>query len=178
LNASLAPNTRKVYESGLREFKGFCKAYRLKSIWPPNVGGLVQFISHLSLRGCAYKTVKTYLAGISFHCKISGMEDTTKSFVVNKLVEGLGRSTASQDARKPVTIDVLIKLTRVLRQVCSSRFEEILFNAIFITAFFGFFRVNELVANSHSDMGHALSSEDVCILGKGVEVLLKHSKTD
>ena len=53
-----------------------------------------------------------------------------------------------------------------------------MFNAIFVTAFFGFFRVNELVANSHSDIGHASSSEDVYISGKGVEVLLKHSKTD
>jgi hypothetical protein len=101
LNTSLGKNTRKVYASGLREFKGFCKAYRLESIWPTIVGALVQFISHLSLRGCAYKTFKIYLASISFHCKISGMEDTTKSFVVNKLLEGLGRTSVSQDVRKP-----------------------------------------------------------------------------
>jgi hypothetical protein len=78
--------------------------------------------------------------------------------------------------RKPVTIDVLSNFTRVLRQVCSSRFKEILFNAIFITIYFGFLRVNELVANSSSDMGHALSSEDVCISDKGVEVFVEALK--
>ncbi|XP_061190204.1 uncharacterized protein LOC133198071 [Saccostrea echinata] len=45
-------------------------------------------------------------------------------------------------------------------------------------AHWAYLKVNELVANSHSDIGHALSSADVCITGKGIEVLLKHSKTD
>jgi hypothetical protein len=102
-------------------------------------------------------------------------------FISHQSLRGLGRTSASQDVRKPVTIRVLSKLIGVLRQVCSSRFEEILFYAIFVTAFIVFlffFRVNEFVANSHSDMGRASSSLDVCISCKGVEVLLKHSKTD
>uniref|UniRef100_A0A8W8P187 Tyr recombinase domain-containing protein n=1 Tax=Magallana gigas TaxID=29159 RepID=A0A8W8P187_MAGGI len=58
--------------------------------------------------------------------------------------------------------------------------EATLFTAIFVTAFYGYFRIGELVQNSITDIGHAVQLEDITFGtdNKSVTINLKHSKTD
>lgn len=65
----------------------------------------------------------------------------------------------------------------MLRDVCASDFEERLFRAAFTLAFFGAFRVSELVAASRLVVGGLLRG-DVWLEDGGVVCLLRRSKTD
>lgn len=64
--------------------------------------------------------------------------------------------------------------------ICKSTFESTMFLAIFSAAFFGYFRMGELVHNSVHDSGHAIQYGDVTYLAhyNTVHIFLRHSKTD
>ena len=64
--------------------------------------------------------------------------------------------------------------------MCSSNFEASLFAAAFSVAFFGFFRVGELVSSSGAGLEHVISIADVKFLNDNtlVELGLRSSKTD
>ncbi|KAJ8316403.1 hypothetical protein KUTeg_006417 [Tegillarca granosa] len=67
-----------------------------------------------------------------------------KSFLVNKLLEGIRRSGKSKNTRVPITLPILTQLPRALICICFSSYESKLFHAAFTLAFFGFLRVGEI----------------------------------
>ena len=134
----------------------------------------------MSLQGQASSTIRSYISGISFKCKVLNIFDPTQNFVVKKMFTGLSRLDKRHDLRMPVTLSILNKIIPSLPSVCSSNYESILFSAVFTIAFFGFFRVGELVQNTRSDVGHALQTSNVKILTSinALEIRIPISKTD
>ena len=134
----------------------------------------------MSLQGQASSTIRSYISGISFKCKVLNIFDPTQNFVVKKMLTGLSRLDKRHDLRMPVTLSILSKIIPSLPRVCSSNYESILFSAVFTIAFFGFFRVGELVQNTRSDVGHALQTSNVKILTSinALEIRIPISKTD
>lgn len=180
MTASVALNTRLAYESGIKAFQAFRFSLGLPEVWPPSIQTVVDFISYLSLKGAAASTARSYLSGIGYRCKILGVSDTTQCFLVKKLILGMSRSGSEGDKRLPITIDLLQRVIRVLPAVCSSNFEAVLFASAFTVAYFGFFRIGELVVDSSFKLNHALDISNVKFgeQDKVLEVLLPHSKTD
>lgn len=100
--------------------------------------------------------------------------------MLKKAMIGLSRLDQRKDNRMPITLDILKALVQVLALVCRSLYEATLFTAIFVTAFYGYFRIGELVQNSITDIGHAVQLQDITFGtdNKSVTINLKHSKTD
>ena len=180
LMASLAPNTRHAYDSGIRAYSEFRLSLGLIVSWPPSVKDFTDFISYLSLKGASPSTARSYVSGIGFKCKVEGVPDITQNFLVKKLLLGMSKLGIVRDRRLPITIDLLKNIARVLPAVCSSNYEATLFSAIFSMAYFGLFRVGELVVNSSSNLNHAVDILNVRMQEHDnvLEVLLSHSKTD
>ncbi|VDI66677.1 Hypothetical predicted protein [Mytilus galloprovincialis] len=86
---SLAGNTRKSYPRARSVLDSFQLLYTLDKVWPVPVEQLVQFIAYLSLKHYSPATVRLYISGISFSHKERNLEDTTKNFVVSKMLGGL-----------------------------------------------------------------------------------------
>ncbi|KAM4026862.1 uncharacterized protein ACNLHF_022731 [Anomaloglossus baeobatrachus] len=61
--------------------------------------------------------------------------------------------------------------------ICVSAYETVLFTTAFVLAFFGAFRIGELVSPSRV-IGGGLLFEDVSVVGRRVECRLRRSKTD
>jgi hypothetical protein len=124
--------------------------------------------------------VKSYIAGISYYNKIHGFTDTTQSFILKKVLLGFSRSNMHHSARKPITLDILSAMIQTLPTICKSHYEASLFSTIFTTAFFGFFRMGELVQDSKLSIGHAIQTQNVAYLphNNTVQIFLQHSKTD
>jgi hypothetical protein len=80
--------------------------------------------------------------------KIHGMVDTTKSFLVAKVLQGASRLTQKPDTRAPITLDILTKIMQALVKICASSYETSLFQAALNLAFFLFLHVSELTAQS------------------------------
>jgi hypothetical protein len=65
------------------------------------------------------------------------------------LIDGIKRSKSPQkDSRLPITIELLVKILSVLPIVCSSHYESELFTAGYTLAYYGLFRVGELIVDS------------------------------
>lgn len=177
LEAGVATNTRLAYTTGLNAFKNFRETYSLDLSWPTNEQHIVLFISYSFEIGRATSTIATYLAAINYFHKLHGWCDFQNSFITQKLLEGCRRSRPSKDNRAPVTKTVLLAICSVLPNVCYSPYEATLFHALFTLAYFGLFRVGELVStNATSKSG--LLVDDLRIERKTVSLVLRGYKTN
>lgn len=136
-------------------------------------------MAHLSLAGRSHSTVRTYLAGIGARHRLNGWLDPSESFLIKKLLQGLTRCTRKADARYPITLQRLGQLVSKLPLVCSNSYEATLFQAAYTLAFFGFFRVSDIVGQPRVPDGRmGMQFIDVTFDNFSLDVHLKHSKTD
>nr|XP_034335988.1 uncharacterized protein LOC117692391 isoform X1 [Crassostrea gigas] len=180
LSYALSNNTCKLYDTAVNAFHLFCQVYQSRPVLPPSQSDLVNFVSYLSLQKFSANAIKTYIAGISNHCKLHGFPDRTQDFLLKKVLLGLSRSNPHHDTRKPITLQILTTTVQTLPSICHSYYESTLFTTIFVTAFFGFFRMGELVQNTKQDVGHAIQVQNVSYspLDNTIKIVLHHSKTD
>ena len=125
---------------------------------------MIDFISNLSLKSYSVSSIKLSMSAISFCCKMKNQNETTNNFIVNKMLTGLSRINKRKDSRMPVTPEILRKIVLALPTICLSTYESKLFSSLFTMAFFGFFRVGELVQSSKATIGHALQAENICFM--------------
>ena len=138
----------------------------------------MDFIAFISLRELSPSTARSYISGISYHCQINGFQDPTVNFVISKMLNGYQKLYKRVDARLPITHELLKRIVVILQIICYSTYEAYLFSATFCLAYFGFFRVGELVVSKIGNVGHALNIEDISIDTDKMRVFLRWSKTD
>ena len=168
-----------MYESAVSSFENFRLYYNLSNIWPVPLSDIVNFIAYLEKMNYKASTAKSYISVLSFKMKVMAIQDTTKSFVITKIVCGMERKHKRVNARKPITFEILEKITNVVLHVCNSYYEATLFAACFSVAFFGFLRVGEFALSQNSER-HMLRIEDISLEFGGETVILNipSSKTD
>lgn len=177
LDASLAESTHIVYANAVQSFKNFLNSYGFHLKWPITVNHILRYIAYLSLNGLSSKTTQTYLSALSFYHKVRHLPDPTKDFVVQKVALGYKRNSYKPDVRRPITFDILQKISPALDFVCSSPYETRLFRAAFMLAFFGFLRVGELVGHKHQP-DRTLQVNDISVNHHHIILFIRYSKTD
>ena len=151
----------------------------LPKFWPVPLSDLINFVAFLEKSGYKASTAKSYISGLSFKMKMLGMSDTTKSFIISKMLHGMEKLHKRVDARKPITFEILEKIITALPNVCSSNYESTLFASTFSIAFFGFLRVGEFALSTNSER-HMLQIQDVSFDIDRHQIILRlpSSKTD
>ena len=180
LSSAYAPSTQVSYQQGIIAFEEFCKKHNLACTYPVELDIIPHFVAYLSLAGKAFSTAKTYLAALSAKHRLNSWNDPTDTFLVKKLMKGFSRSAPSKDARYPITIQRLQQLVTSLKFVCNNSFEALLFKTAFVLAFFGFFRISELLGQNKSLQGcrQAIQIDDIKISIDYLSIHLKGSKCD
>ena len=88
------------------------------------------------------------------------------------MLEGFNRLRKVNDSRMPIMYDTLVLIFKNLSQVYANIYEVRLFQAAYTLAFFGLFRVGELVFTSTFDSDRPLFITDVAFTcDKGAESL-------
>ena len=102
----------------------------------------------------------------------------SQKFVVTKLLEGIKRSKQRvTDSRLPITKELLLSLMNILPFLWNSKYELILFKAVFSLAY-GLLRIGEL-AISNGQKNHTISIYDVLILPNNlIKMTIPSSKTN
>lgn len=139
--------------------------------------GLLFFIGSQFGMGMSPSGMSRRLSALAFWFKLRQLADYTKSFLVQRAMRGFRRGQRVRDSRRPVSFDLLLSLGAGATEVCSSVYEARLFRASFSLAFFGAFRVSELVSPSRSRAG-GLGIGDVRDTGDGLVCTIRRSKTD
>ncbi len=166
LDASLSVNTKLVYNNGLTAFDKFRELHSLLHVWPAPIMHITSFISFLFTHGYAPSTASTYISAISFKHKVSNVVDTAQNYVVVKMLEGFRRMRNRADSRVPILYDTLISICNGLPTICSTHYEALLFKAAYTLAFFGLFRVSELVFTSPLQADRPLFFTDMIMTSK------------
>lgn len=120
--------------------------------------------------------IERKLEGLSFFFKLLGWEDWT-DFWVRQSVKGYRKVHKKKDAWQPVTFSNLLAICETLGFVCTSRYEGSLFKAAFSLAFYGAFRIGELVSPSRRLAGGPLQ-QAVRVGDNRVCLRLRRSKAD
>jgi hypothetical protein len=180
ISSSMSENTRMSYTTALNHFSNFHEIYGFPLEWPVSTYRLVMYIAYCYEKNLAASTILLYTSGIGFAHKLKGFQNPSENFVIRKMLEGCKRSRHSTDMRVPISICMLNKLAESLKHVCFSNFERILFTSAFYLAYFGLFRVSELVASSSTSVDRALQKEDVIFSkdNRYVTIRLRISKTN
>lgn len=92
------------------------------------------------------------LVALAFKFKLAGQRDVTKVFMVWQAMQGYLKGRSIADSRCPISFSVLSAVVGQLVGVCTSKHEVTLL-AIFVLAFFGAFRVGELVSQNKRGNG-------------------------
>ena len=150
LSSALTPCSRQSYQRAWRlyiEFSGrFCETS--SPSLPLDITSIALFISYMSPLKCAHSTICSYVSATSYVHKLRGLADPTKSFLISKLLTAHRRANPLLDVRLPITRPVLHRLVRSLEFTNSSSYQRVLYTAMFLTAFYGFFRLGELASKN------------------------------
>ena len=174
---ALAESTHKTYNSGINKFINFCGTFGY-IICPAEESTLLNFIAFMG-ETLAFSTVKTYLSGVRFLHLSLGFDNPFAKFPRTKLaLKGLKREAAPTRKRLPVTPQILLLIKRHL----TPNYEDLLFWAATLTAFFGFLRVSEFTTSSSYDPTTDLGPFDIRFDSladpTSATIVIKASKTD
>ena len=145
----MKPASHKLYQRAWAVFRDFAHRFYQSSSpqFPLSPNRLALFISYLLARQSAPSTIASYISAISYVHKLKGFSDPTNSFLIRKLLTAVSRRRQS-NIRLPISRPVLHELVRSLRLTNSSAFQQTLYRAIFLLAFYGSFCIGELAAKS------------------------------
>lgn len=137
---------------------------------------LLYFVGLNYEKGVSVSVTDWKIAGLAFLFKLTG-GDVTKNVMVRQALKGYRRGNRRCDSRHPVTFSMLHQLMLQVSRVCNSSFEPSLFKAAFALAFYGAFRLGELVSPFRTALG-GIQVSDVHCTSSLVALFLRRSKTD
>lgn len=180
LQSGLASNSLSTYRTSVNMFEKFRLSFKMLSQWPIPINHVILFMAFCFEKGHSPKTITTYIAGLNYYHKLYGFYDINNVFMVNKLLEGCRRNRITNDCRAPLTIRTLVSVCDSLPSVCYNIYENKLFESLFTLAYYGLFRVSELVTSSGMQAENVLSLSDLTFVGQKeyAVIKLRHFKTN
>ena len=173
----------------MKRFQSFCDHFNVSSPFPVAEYTLCSFAAHLADQGLAPQTIRVYLAAVrntQLSLGLPDPRDHSSLPLLKRVLAGIARARVSKrqqsKVRLPITGSVLVKIHDSL--VRTSNPDSVLIRAIASLAFFGFFRLGELLVESASNYSPAsnLSWGDVVVDDLNaptmLKVHLKRSKCD
>jgi hypothetical protein len=153
----------------MKRFQAFCEEFNVTDPFPVSEALLCRFVAFLALKGLAPTSMKTYLAAVRHKQILYGFPEPRETGTLPRLklvLRGVARQRIgvgiSQKPRLPVTIEVLGKIFQVWSQRTLT-WDIALLWSVSSLAFFGFFRIGELLLPTKNGYvaAHHLSWGDV-----------------
>ena len=168
LRNSKSENTLRAYQSDYNDFSLFCLKNGFQAM-PTQPKIIAIYLTHLSSFS-KYSTLKRRLASISILHKTKGHYIDIKHPIIMENLMGIKRTNGSnQKGKKPILINDLKLLIKVIDQSNEKDKRKIRDKALILIGFSGGFRRSELVNIEH---------EDLEFVPEGVKIFVKRSKTD
>ena len=187
--AGLASSTQTTYKAALKRFYNFCTQYAVVSPFPVTEQILCYFSAYLADQGLAPQTGRSYLSAVrsmQISLGLPDPRDHSSMPILKRVQAGIRRARMLRSSppriRLPITIGILKRMNQHLS--ASGRTDRQVLWTISTTAFFGFFRLGELIPENVAsyDRGTHLSWGDVAVDSHQnpsmVQIHLKRSKCD
>ena len=171
---SLSVNTWNVYANTEKSFEKFRKNYDLEKVWPVFTSNKLVYLAKNSY---SPNTAKSYIEAIGFKIEKS-YSQYRLIYSQTIILKGMSKTYKRADIRRPITVEILADIIRILPQICNSTYKVKLFSAVFVLAFRAFLRIGETAESGKSS--HVIQKRDVILnrTDKSVSVTINSSKTD
>lgn len=182
LSNALSEKTKCVYFSYWLHYVQFCREKCIAVSLPISVTLLVEFLAHLFAIGYKPATILSHVSAFTYCHKMLGYPDFHNSFLVKQFLKGINKaSTPQSDSRLPITYNMLCNIIKSLQATISIVYERLLFKAMCLLAFHGFFRVGELCVKTQTNTNNVLQLTNVSFINNkvgllGVEIKMKRYK--
>ncbi len=169
LQSSKANNTIRAYKSDFSDFGLFCAKNGFKSIpTEPKIVSL--YLTHLSTKEVKMSTLKRRLVSIGVIHRLKGHYlDTKHPSIIENLMGIKRRKGSSQKGKKPLLINNLKTLIKVINRLDINPIIKFRDRTIVLIGFSGGFRRNEIIS---------LNYDDIEFVSEGLKITLRRSKTD
>ena len=184
----LAPSTRKAYDVGLTRFTAYCQqaGFSPLSAGPPSEHQLECFVSHCASAGVGYQGIKLYVCAVRHKCIELGYGNVFLDKPrLDITLKGIKRVHCyPKCVRRPITTDVMYRMTAVLAAGLHGYYTDILCSAVMSLAFFAGLRCSEFCVTSKFDPYVNLCKEDISFFYDShlqkhyLSLTLRSSKTD
>jgi site-specific recombinase XerD len=166
LDASLAENTRRAYQSDWRQFYAWCDAHGLASL-PALPSTIVLYITDLAaVQQRKVTMIERRLAAIRKAHRTARLMSPIEDIAVEQTMRGIRRSYGTQPKGKAAAVtDIVRAMVATLPATCKGTRDR----ALLLVGFAGAFRRSELVS---------LDVSDVQFVAEGLVITLRRSKTD
>jgi len=166
LDASLAANTRRAYQSDWRHFCVWCDAHGLASL-PALPSTIVLYITDLAaVQQRKVTTIERRLAAIRKAHRTARLMSPTEDIAVEQTMRGIRRSYGTQPKGKAAAVTDIVRAMVATLPATSKGTRD---RALLLVGFAGAFRRSELVS---------LDVSDVQFVAEGLVITLRRSKTD
>ena len=169
LKSSKSANTLRAYKSDFKDFTIFCIKHGLQSL-PTNPNTVSIYLTSLSKSEAKMSTLRRRLVSIGVVHKLKGHYLDTKHPIIIENLLGIKRIKGSiQIGKKPILINHLNKLIKVINNNIYPEIKKLRDKAIILIGFSGGFRRSEITS---------LDYEDIEFVEEGLKILVRRSKTD
>jgi hypothetical protein len=184
IRASLSNTSWNKHLSALHCFEEFESNLNEKCSWPLNETIVCDFVAYAILtKELKHTTVKAYLASLAFYHKLRNWNsDVFSSFLASAMLKGAKNMELYTDIAKQTRKAMSYPLLKILSHQISnsdwSEFDKQVYWTLFTTAFFGSFRLGELVPLSVNKFNRKddLLWSDVSITNDSVTFRIKITK--
>ena len=143
----MASSTRKQYHQALNKCKAFIGSILHQSTELPFSQRQIHlYVAHLHTQNYKHSTIATQLAAISHYHKMASLPDPTSTYASAKLLTGVKKTQCNPpDARQPITKQILEGLIVALHPCSISRYEQLLYSALFSMMYHACLRASEVL---------------------------------
>jgi integrase len=160
---SMAPNTRKAYQSALGEFEKFCEARGVSAL-PAEPSTLIDYFMERAERD-KLSTLQVKRAAIVSAHQAKGLLDPCSHPTVKKVLAGIRRDHGTPPVKaEPINADQLLAIVSALPNTLTGARDR----ALILLGFAGAFRRSELVALDVADLH----------FNGDLKIVVRRSKTD
>jgi hypothetical protein len=174
----------------MKKFHTFCERFQVSDPFPITEGLMCSYAAHLADQGLAPQTIKSYLAGVrnmQLSLGLPDPRDHSSLPILRRVQAGISRArlatgNTSAKTRLPITPPILRQIKQSLE--ASAHQDRVIMWAVCCTAFFGCFRLGELLLDTPPsfDQRRHLAWGDVAVDDQTnpqmIRIHLKQSKTD
>ena len=143
--------------------------YNSQPIFPIQPVQLAQFIAFQHKVGFKGSSIQTQIAGISFLQRIMGFPNPSEHLLIKKLLISVQKNSNTPDKRLPITLPLLRKLVSILPKVVLSKFDILLFQAMFLLAFYALLRVGEMSITKYGS-ANVIQFHDITLVRSNMKV--------
>lgn len=176
IRQSVAPHTWVDYSTAWRRWVSFTGSAGFA--WDaPSESAILAFLVTLMDRQFSYSYIAKTLAGVSFFFRLRRLPPCSSFFSVKQALKGYRKRHFAPDGRRPISVELLRRICEAMSVICFTGYEALLFQTAFVLAYFGAFRVSELLPGSKR-CSRGMLAEHVLVEQGRVYLFLRQSKRD